>query len=150
MNMEWLNHRAGFKGLGIRRTGSNHWRQYMVSTCWAASYKLRYLTWRYTITNPLSICEGFDTVPNTRRGLWKRREEEKTIEYAQFLARLTPPYKDACILRNWAIFSCWPWVLHDSRAYPQNMTAPLFKSYLTSQHSIQLMCFKRRITFRLF
>lgn len=31
MNMEWLNHRAGFSGLGMSSTGSSHWRQYIVS-----------------------------------------------------------------------------------------------------------------------
>lgn len=30
MNMEWLNHNAGLRGLGMSRTGSSHWRQYMV------------------------------------------------------------------------------------------------------------------------
>lgn len=34
MNMEWLNHSAGLRGLGMSRTGSSHCRQYMVAAGW--------------------------------------------------------------------------------------------------------------------
>jgi len=78
--MEWLYHRAGFNGLGIRRTGSNHWRQYMVSACGAAWFELRYPTWRYTITNPLCICKGLDAVSKFQaRPLEKERERENNL-----------------------------------------------------------------------
>ncbi len=44
MNMVWLCNRAGFIGFGIKRTGINHWRQYMIHTSWSINVSASYTT----------------------------------------------------------------------------------------------------------
>lgn len=54
MNMEWLNHSAGFSGLGMRSTGSSHCRQYIV--CFLRRDDSRSFQWVWYSSIPACFC----------------------------------------------------------------------------------------------
>lgn len=78
--MEWLNHSAGFRGLGMSSTGSSHCRQYIVSFFWRRLQR-EIGCWWSSITGCLKSLKEDDVADSG----WRDTSPQQTVRCGRFV-----------------------------------------------------------------
>lgn len=136
MNIEWLNHNAGLRGLGMSRTGSSHWRQYMVAGWGPVAAAVRWSPEWSPVTPPTGrlFC-------GERQKCQPVRETQQIHQQTLFLSSFAPSTQFCCVPElvgnfllseplSWGqlVLKCTPCTLCFSGFYPSLRVGRLFSS----------------------